>query len=471
MLQKCTKFAVDLTPASLTEETLCVQAEGGIPPSPPLVLSTFPSLNEALDALRATWEFDTFALEVSLPAAFAVRHQAAWWTAQDAVPAEELPPSVTAIRDVREAVRTLYTNEIKQVIGIEPDQASTMRITVGCTLAPEITSEAAWLAAPPAKLGRKQRFLNKQKGENAKHAPQRAVLASPAIISKLAGMPRPEFLEKCPPAAAALSKPQAVPVLVLTPHRKPVYIGGRYLKLSRGLPQSPWIMDGVRRGESSVEEEIANIVLPSLGADGYSFISSGREDIDVRMLGNGRPFALEVRNARVGMPGVEAGKELAAAVAARGKGVEILGLQGLGSEAVMVLKQGEQDKRKSYAAVCWIPQAATPEIIEKLNFMGQDVIEIDQWTPVRVLHRRANACRRRAVHAMSAEVLPGRPEGYFLLRLTTAAGTYVKEFVHGDRGRTKPSIKEILGVDSAECVYLDVTGVELDFLPEAGIDL
>ena len=478
ILDGCTEFSVDLTPGALTEETLKLQSEGKIPLPPPQKFATFSSFSQALEALKSGWHFDSFALEVSLPAAYAVRHQACWWAAQDAVHAVDLPGASTDIRDVREAVRSIYGAQIKQILGIEPDQTSLMRITVGCILPSEISSEADWVAPPPQKLSRKQRFLqNKQKGEgnttensenphqmNPKPPQQKSVLASPAIISKLATIPRSEFFKNCPASALNLTQMDSFPILMLTPHRKPQYIGGRYLKLVRGLPQSPWIMDGERRGESSVEEEIAHVVLPSLCVDGYSFISSGREDIDVRMLGNGRPFALEVRNARAELPGIAVGEALANVIAARGQGVEVRGLQGIPNESVAILKQGEQEKRKSYLAVCWIPQPVTVEIVEKLNSIGKNEIEIDQWTPVRVLHRRANICRRRAVHAMAAEVIPGRPAGYFLLRLTTAAGTYVKEFVHGDRGRTTPSIKEILGVDSAECVYLDVTGVELEFL-------
>ena len=33
----------------------------------------------------------------------------------------------------------------------------------------------------------------------------------------------------------------------------------------------------------------------------------------------------------------------------------------------------------------------------------------------------------------------------FKLRLATQAGTYVKEFVHGDFMRTRPNLREILG--------------------------
>jgi hypothetical protein len=45
------------------------------------------------------------------------------------------------------------------------------------------------------------------------------------------------------------------------------------------------------------------------------------------------------------------------------------------------------------------------------------------------------------------------------LHLTTSAGTYVKEFVHGDLGRTVPSIGSLLQC-AADILQLDVMGVE-----------
>ena len=109
--------------------------------------------------------------------------------------------------------------------------------------------------------------------------------------------------------------------------RKPVYLGGRYYKVVRNIPQSPWFIGGERKGESSVSEEIEKVVLSTLhvggetgisssgdgggivnstinnGISNYSnFLSAGREDIDVRMLGSGRPFALELKDTRLWPP-------------------------------------------------------------------------------------------------------------------------------------------------------------------------
>lgn len=52
----------------------------------------------------------------------------------------------------------------------------------------------------------------------------------------------------------------------------------------------------------------------------------------------------------------------------------------------------------------------------------------------------------------------------FQLHLTTQAGTYIKEFVHGDLGRTVPNLGEILGCE-VDILALDVeVGKEVQFL-------
>lgn len=47
-----------------------------------------------------------------------------------------------------------------------------------------------------------------------------------------------------------------------------------------------------------------------------------------------------------------------------------------------------------------------------------------------------------------------------ILDLVTQAGTYVKEFVHGEFNRTEPSISSIIGQE-IDIVALDVNGIDL----------
>jgi len=49
---------------------------------------------------------------------------------------------------------------------------------------------------------------------------------------------------------------------------------------------------------------------------------------------------------------------------------------------------------------------------------------------------------------------------FFVLDIKTQAGTYVKEFVHGDFGRTKPSLCDFLNIE-VDIIALDVTGINL----------
>lgn len=60
------------------------------------------------------------------------------------------------------------------------------------------------------------------------------------------------------------------------------------------MSQTPWYIDGVKLYPTSIQEEIANDILPHFKCNNYKFSTGGREDIDVRMLGNGRPFVLEI---------------------------------------------------------------------------------------------------------------------------------------------------------------------------------
>ena len=63
--------------------------------------------------------------------------------------------------------------------------------------------------------------------------------------------------------------------------------------------------------------------------------------------------------------------------------------------------------------------------------------------------------RPRTVYEMSAVQLAPR---FLQLDLCTQAGTYVKEFVHSDFGRTHPSVGSLLGCE-ADILQLDVLGL------------
>jgi tRNA pseudouridine synthase 10 len=79
-----------------------------------------------------------------------------------------------------------------------------------------------------------------------------------------------------------------------------------------------------------------------------------------------------------------------------------------------------------------------------------------------VLHRRSQLVREKQVYRMYAKYV--NPH-YMVLHVLASAGTYIKELVHGDLGRTTPSVGSILGTE-CDILQLDVTNV-YDNLSEA----
>jgi len=237
----------------------------------------------------------------------------------------------------------------------------------------------------------------------------------------------------------------------------PLYVRGRYRKLDRTLPQTHWPCRRCRgRGcdacggtgktyPTSVEEVIAAPFLRATHAEGTRFHGMGREDIDARMLGRGRPFVLELLRPRVRTLDLTAvGADLAREAVGK---VEVVDLRP--AEALEVVRVKEASPEKSYrvGVAGEVPVAKVNEALELALRQA-----IAQRTPKRVAHRRSDRVRtRRVVQARVVEATEGR----FTLDIRTEAGTYVKEWVEGDDGRTVPSLSSLLGVP-LKVEFLDV---------------
>ncbi len=240
----------------------------------------------------------------------------------------------------------------------------------------------------------------------------------------------------------------------------PIYFRGRYRKLDRTLPQTRWpcrrcggrgctACGGTGKTyPESVEEIVGAPFLRASGGAGTRFHGMGREDIDARMLGRGRPFVLEVlRPRRRTLDLAAIADELAAGAAGR---VEVEGLARTDAREVVRVKEANPDK--SYR-VGVRGDAAVAKVNEALDLALARAIA--QRTPTRVAHRRADRVRTRRI--VAAHVVEAS-EGRFTLELRTEAGTYVKEWVEGDGGRTEPSLAGLVGVP-LKVDFLDVTEI------------
>ncbi|PSP88556.1 tRNA pseudouridine(54/55) synthase Pus10 [Halobacteriales archaeon QS_4_69_34] len=279
----------------------------------------------------------------------------------------------------------------------------------------------------------------------------------------------------------------------------PAFVYGRYRKLERGLPQTEWpcrvcggsgkqlavaadgedgdgeddgstdggANDGTERSaaeepcehcggsgylyEASVEELTVPPVVEAMDGAAGVFHGAGREDVDARMLGTGRPFVIEVKEPRRRAIDTE---ELEAEIEDFAGGR--VAVEGLGRAThEMVERVKELDASKTYRMTV---EFAEPVVEEALAdaLAALDGATIAQRTPGRVDHRRADRVRTREVYRADGELDDPR---HATIEVDGAGGLYVKELVSGDADRTAPSLAGQLGVD-ATVTALDVLAVE-----------
>jgi tRNA pseudouridine synthase 10 len=237
----------------------------------------------------------------------------------------------------------------------------------------------------------------------------------------------------------------------------PMFVFGRYRKFSREIPQTRWPCrecrgkgcprcDGKgRMYDTSVQDLTGPILMRHAQGTEEFFHGMGREDIDALMLGNGRPFVLEVRSPRtrsVDLPAIE--REINESAGGR---VEVEGLRPSSRTEMRAIKEAKTPKTYRVSV-----RFEADFDHRKLNDIVRVLAEkpISQLTPKRVVHRRANLERERGVRRFEIESVDGR-EAVFVVEADS--GTYIKELMHGDGGRTQPNVADTVGVP---CVVLEL---------------
>ncbi len=252
------------------------------------------------------------------------------------------------------------------------------------------------------------------------------------------------------------------PSLAVEIQNNSLLLRGRYWKRGRMISQAYWPTPTGPKYYSI--EQAAWSLLQLTGGETIVLHAAGREDVDARMLGTGRPMILEVKNPRRRYISL---KELEEAANRGAPGLVEFGLTGKASRRdVQFYKEEASGKSKIYKALVLLEE---PIDLERLKAAVETLksATISQWTPRRVLHRRRNLLRRRKVLDMDCTLLHSSLAECII---KTEGGLYVKELISGDGGRTSPSLSEILGV-GATCIELDVLGVEapdIELLEERG---
>jgi tRNA pseudouridine synthase 10 len=399
---------------------------------------------------------------------------------------------------------------------------------------------------------------------------------SDALKSSLVDAISERLKERLEGVAMVNDKPDVlalIDVLTLTVELdvRAVYVYGRYRKLERGIPQTRWpcrVCKGRKcercdqtglQYKRSVQDLVGNPMLEVFQGTEHAFHGMGREDIDVRCLGRGRPFVLEIKEPKKRAFNAE---QLAEIInkAANGS-VEVSSIRASSRSEVVRIKdtpaeksytirftmqpmseaeyavltapvdmtnedvqerstkrrrqhRGDKgsDRTKPLETTIHVPEAGPSEeelkgmkkpelvtlaeqhglaktgtkeaLIERLLaalppapklfelpddetilkvIEGLNGAKLAQRTPDRVAHRRSDLIRKRTVFEAHTPFIELNEEGEREVEFTLRceSGTYVKETVHGDNGRTQPSVAALI---RAKCkvMWLDVGDIHAD---------
>jgi tRNA pseudouridine synthase 10 len=236
---------------------------------------------------------------------------------------------------------------------------------------------------------------------------------------------------------------------------KSVFVEGRYCKFARDVAQTIHFCRHCRghgcetckyTGKTtadSVQQIVSAVLVPAFGATDGLFHGAGREDVDARMLGTGRPFVFELAEPLKRSADLHA---LAEKINADPR-VRVTFSGIVDKDRMREVKMSAHDK--VYEALVEATGPVDRATLE--SFIGT-TIPVKQRTPLRVVKRRADLVHEKRAEILRIEWLT---DASFRARIRASAGLYIKEFVSGDSERTTPSVSEIAKTLCA-CKELDV---------------
>lgn len=227
---------------------------------------------------------------------------------------------------------------------------------------------------------------------------------------------------------------------------KPQYILTRYRKLTRAISQAQIYKNVI----TSIERELEKLKNATSCSE-VIIHASGREDIDARMLGSGRPTIIEISKPirRLELD------DLSKLLESTHEFIEFSKTPTLtSSREVRKLKKASERDVKIYRVLTILDNDVSDEQLVSLENYFRNR-QVTQYIPRRI--KRKPKWRKRVkmiyelkVHKVCERVLE--------LLIKCQGGLYVKEFITSDEGRTEPSIAGTLGVN-AYPVELDVLDV------------
>ncbi|MDP2438983.1 MAG: hypothetical protein Q8P67_24820 [archaeon] len=435
---------------------------------------------------------------------------------------------------VKRAAKELIEREVLSPLGLSSCDHAPLTLAVEFRHPSSSEADMGFLEA----FGLSTRSAARAKGQPR---PARRISQSQLAIS-LAGNAalRAHLAEHAPALLRVPILASQRPEVAVSALHSPVVVAGRYAKLARGVSQTEWSVKGKKLAAYSVAELVAPAIAAVFGALGdangitWNFLGSGREDADVRMLGPGRPFIVEILNPRLTtfeqagctpqqlQDRINANCFLSSSHLQKEQQpqkqpqpqpqpqqpdqfesnfqqqqpppfsssssssssppsspspslssspcplilddpslplVQITGLQQISLAQRKAFTNDDAEVRKTYACLIWVSRPVEELDLPALHTLAP--FSIRQQTPLRVLHRRAPGFRQKMIHSLSFAPFD---DHHLLVTVCTEGGAYIKEFVHGDHGRTTPNIGSLLHCQ-ADILTLDVLDVHMNFPP------
>ncbi|MHA1777483.1 MAG: tRNA pseudouridine(54/55) synthase Pus10 [Promethearchaeia archaeon] len=259
-------------------------------------------------------------------------------------------------------------------------------------------------------------------------------------------------------------------------HPKSLFLESKYKKFVRNLPQTHWHCHDCRgRGidrrtneicqtchgsgdmyPSSVEDLIASVVLPYTRGKSAVLHGAGREDIDARCLGAGRPFVLEIKAPQKRI--LPLNKIMDEINQKFSKSIRVGPFSVVNKQKVINYKSDSEITEKSYHALVYLAQPISESFFApRMELLRSQLMNhlVKQRTPLRVVHRRADRTRSKEIFEIQGKWIDAR---HIFFKIRAQGGTYIKELISSDNGRTVPSIAKIFGIPML-CVELDIVNV------------
>ena len=269
---------------------------------------------------------------------------------------------------------------------------------------------------------------------------------------------------------AKMDNPHAVAIIdtsydTINLEIKSLFIEGNYNKYDRTVPQTRWPCNSCKgygckkcngTGQlypDSVQSLVAEPFIEATSCKEDLFHGMGREDIDAAMLGSGRPFVIELRmpkfrNLDLNMIENQINKK-------NESRIKVTNLKFVERSRVPELKNTVCDK--TYRVDVSVFREDSIESLKKgAQRLTGTVIE--QRTPMRVSHRRADLVRPRLINSIDVTSFEGNMAE---LIIRAQHGTYIRELVSGDEGRTNPSFSSLVDA-TCKVEVLDVLNLHLE---------